>query len=342
MKKTIFTLLCSFTGLTMVQAQTPEMKSRALVCKFTETWCGPCGGWGWNLANQVIADIGDKGYYIGVMGSSTPASMNANCYSAFESNFPVGGYPTFIVNDDDGGSYLSEVSGAYNSFAATTPVASPAAYFSINGTDITVTSKSKFWNATNGEYYVSAFVVENKVLAAQNGQSGTAEHHYLLRGSMMANKSPWGMLLHNGSIAANEEFSQGFSMTMGAGWNADNISVLVAIYKKEGTKYKFVNVAKATNNTTGIRNNEQLAAVSVYPNPATTEAHLSLSLKSARKVSVTVSDLSGRVLYQQAEQAMVAGTNNISIPVQQFAAGCYNISVTGEGIYTNESLIIRK
>ncbi|WP_222167298.1 T9SS type A sorting domain-containing protein [Edaphocola aurantiacus] len=342
MKKTIFTLLCSFTGLTMVQAQTPEMKSRSLVCKFTETWCGPCGGWGWNLANQVIADIGDKGYYVGVMGSSTPSSMNANCYGPFESNFPVGGYPTFIVNDEDGGSYLSEVSGAYNTFAATTPVASPAAYFTISGTTINVTSKTKFWTGTSGEYYVSALVVENKVLAAQNGQSGTPEHHYLLRGSMMANKSPWGMLLYNGAIAANTEYSQDFSMTMGAGWNADNISVLVAIYKKDGTKYRFVNVIQATNNTTGLRDNEQLAAASVYPNPATAEATLSLSLKNARKVAVTVTDLSGRVVYQQSEQALAAGTTNIKIPVQQFAAGCYNISVKGEGVYTNEALVVSK
>ncbi|RQO30708.1 hypothetical protein DBR32_08235 [Taibaiella sp. KBW10] len=341
MKKLIFTFLCAGAVAT-TQAQTPEMKSRSLVCKFTETWCGPCGSWGWNLANQVIPDLGDNGFYVGVMGSSTPATMNANCYNAFESNFPIGGYPTFIVNNDDGGTSFSGVRALYNNFAATTAVASPAAYFNISGTTLTVNAKSKFWTATSGEYYLSAFVVEDKVLATQNGQSGTVEHHYLLRGSMLDNHSPWGVQLANGSVNANAEYSQDFTMTLASGWRTDNISVLLVIYKKEGTKYKFVNAAKAGASPTSVNHKTILSGISVFPNPSSSTANLALSLTDSRKLSLKVTDMTGRVVYSQSARYFAAGTNNVSIPVQMLAGGTYQVSVMGEGIYGNTSLVVSK
>lgn len=339
-------LLSSFVALgigAVSFAQVPEMKSRSLVIKFTETWCGPCGGWGWDLAEQIIGDLGDKGYYIGAMGSSSPSSMNANCYSAFQYNYPISGYPTFIVNDADGGYYLSTISPIYNSFYSTTPDASPAGKFTIDGSTLTVAAKTKFWANVDGEYYISALLVEDKVLASQNGRSGTVEHHHILRGSLNSDLSPWGQLLHNGSITNGTEYDKVFTYTIPDGFVKENLEVLLVVYKKEAGKYKFVNTMMAKKATTSNdKINQNIANVNLYPNPVIAEdVKVDISLVQSSNLSINVVDINGRIVYTVPSQNYVAGNNTIVIPSSQFSKGMFFVNIAGENIKHNTSFIVR-
>lgn len=344
MNKPLLTFFLAAGIATSAVAQVPELKSRSLVLKFTENWCGPCGAWGWDLAEDVIGDVGDKGYYIGVMGSSSPGTMNANCYAAFESNYTVTGYPTFIVNDADGGYSLSGIQSLYSSYYTTTPVASTAGAISLSGNTLSVVAKTRFWSATSGEYYLSAFVVEDKVMAAQASQSGLVAHHNLLRGSMMPDKSPWGQQLATGTIAANTELLKAFSMTIPDGWNKENLSVILAIYKKEGGKYKFINTIKATNgNVTSVEEVAGLAGLTLYPNPSHADhTWLALSLEEAGTLRVTVTDITGRKVYATGDQRYAKGDSRIAIPTAALPGGVYAVSVRSDKGVSTRSLVIAK
>ncbi|KAA5536414.1 Omp28-related outer membrane protein [Taibaiella lutea] len=340
MKKLLLAALCVSASATLF-AQVPDMKSRSVVFKFTETWCGPCGEWGWELAEDIIGDLGDKGYYIGVMGSSTPATMDANCYDAFESNFPITGYPTFMVNNTDGGFILSSVQNVYNPVYTTAPVVSPAGVYTIANNKITLNTKTKFWSNTTGDYYVAAYVVEDSVLATQNGQTGMVGHHHILRGSMNTDLSPWGQNLVNGSVNANAEYTKAFTMDIAQGWVANKLEVYVIIYKKEGTTYKVVNAKKASLPTTGIAEISGLKGVKLFPNPAGRNgANISFDLAKASYLSINVTDMSGRVVQTIKGKDYATGVNNVFIPTSMLMSGAYSINIYGNEGVQHEALII--
>lgn len=277
------------------------------------------------------------------MGTSSPSSMNSNCDIALENNYPLVGYPTIMVNDVDGGYYLSGIKPDYDAFYSTTPEASPAGIYSFDGSTLNLNTKTKFWSEESGEYYVTAFVVEDKVEATQNGKSGTVEHHYLLRGTMSPDLNPFGLLLHNGSIPANTEYSQNFSITIPSLWKQENISVILAVYKKEGIKYAFVNAAKATMGTTSIDHiNKNIANTKLYPNPTTNAgANLEFHLNKSSELTINVYDVLGKVVYTSNVQKFESGQNTVYIPTHNISAGFYNVSIIGLDTKHNETLIVK-
>src|SRR5690606_27697766 len=68
---------------------------------FSDTWCPPCGAYGVDVADTLVAHIAtdDIGYLINIKGSSTPASLNAVGSNALSSNYEITGIPTFAIND---------------------------------------------------------------------------------------------------------------------------------------------------------------------------------------------------------------------------------------------------
>lgn len=341
MKKAILLLVLFELGVFSAKAQTPEKKSRAVVFKFTETWCGPCGTWGWNLANNVVDSIGDNGYYVGVMGSSA-LSLDANCWSPFQSNFILDGYPTFVVNDVKSLTFFSTIKGKYEQFAAMEPLASPAGYANISGNSISVTTKTKFWSAANGVFYLAAFLIEDKVKAEQLGQTGIVEHHFLMRGSMMPDFFPWGQSLASGAIAANTEYSKTFTMPLNPGWVKSNISVLLIVYKKVDDKYVFVNAVKAKNQTTGVGGLNPESDISVFPNPAVNRINLQMRLAQTTGLEISVCDISGREVYKVPRYKYKDGDNVVQIPTLNLCSGIYNIRIDGDNIKVYKRFAINR
>lgn len=70
--------------------------------------------------------------------------------------------------------------------------------------------------------------------------------------------------------------------------------------------------------------------VTVYPNPASNQATLRLSLSAASKVNVQVTDALGRVVYTVAGSNLAKGNHSINIPTGEFAAGTYNVRLQTE------------
>jgi hypothetical protein len=355
----LFTAIMIWSGSALIHAQTPQNKKHTVVFDFSDTWCGPCGAYGVAIADTVDRKLteGDKGYLIGIKGSfspSSPPSINAMGAGSMFDNFNLQGVPTFMVNNieanaptGNNASDITEIMAAATTFNATPAVASAAGNVSISGSVLTVSAKTKFWSAATGEYYMTAFLAEDKIIAAQNQNSATTVHPHVLKGAMSTTgtalvATPFGEQIGTTSIAANTEFSKTYTVNIDATWKKENLEVYIIIFKKNGSKYEYVNAEKAKSSTTGIGTIAHLEHAVLYPNPTGNTASLTLTLTERMKVDLTVTDVLGRTVYA-APFVLNAGENTVVIPSDRFANGTYdiNISAGNQGQMTKK-LVVNK
>lgn len=68
----------------------------------------------------------------------------------------------------------------------------------------------------------------------------------------------------------------------------------------------------------------------VYPNPTTSEAIISFTLKQSTMLNVELTDMQGRVVYTTEPQQYNVGNQQIKMPVQELATGIYIYTVMNE------------
>ena len=93
---------------------------------------------------------------------------------------------------------------------------------------------------------------------------------------------------------------------------------------------------------TGIKENENVSFLSVYPNPAKDNVAINFELKNETKVNIEITDLSGKTVYTQNAGSQQTGKNTVSINTTTFSNGIYLVNfVTDNGVVT-EKLVINK
>lgn len=108
-----------------------------------------------------------------------------------------------------------------------------------------------------------------------------------------------------------------------------------------------------TSNTPVVRMNfeapsiglDELAAnlsLSVYPNPASTNVNASFSLENASDVEVSITDLSGKVVYTNNLGNVAAGAHTVNVPTTELSNGVYFYNVAVNNTVATEKLVIKK
>lgn len=99
----------------------------------------------------------------------------------------------------------------------------------------------------------------------------------------------------------------------------------------------------AVNGTVGI---DELNSASgdffIYPNPANDAARIDFSLKEAQDVNLSITDLSGRVVYTDLLQNRSVGMNSVELPLENFADGMYLVSLRTQSHSVSQRLVVRK
>lgn len=85
-----------------------------------------------------------------------------------------------------------------------------------------------------------------------------------------------------------------------------------------------------SDSTLGVKNIAFQADVKVYPNPTTNNATLAITLEKAQALSVSVTDMAGRVVYNNGIANYASGKNEISIPAANMANGIYIYAIRSE------------
>ncbi|KAA5536881.1 Omp28-related outer membrane protein [Taibaiella lutea] len=339
MKKIYLSLLSVGLLASSVLAQTPEKKSMALINKITGVKCYYCGEWGWDMAKEVSEATEGKALFMEVFvsfgGDNSLASPDAVALNSAWLSPGWGGIPDFGVNGvgiTTGSITNATLTGAVNTFDATDPVASPANKMTISGNTMTVNAKAQFWSAASGEYYLAAYMVEDSIVWEQSGPigaSGPVAHHDVLRGSMSTGMS-FGEQIANGSVTANQTFDKTFTFNItDATWRKSKMSVYTVIWKKNGTKYEFVNASKTNNGTTSIEDVINTASVDIFPNPAMGSLFVSMDVVKSCTATFNICDITGRQL-SSTSTMLKQGNNKQTLNTATLTPGLYILNVQTE------------
>jgi hypothetical protein len=77
------------------------------------------------------------------------------------------------------------------------------------------------------------------------------------------------------------------------------------------------------------------------PNPAQDYTMINYSLNQPERVTLTVRDLSGRIVSVQEEGLKMAGQQFIRLNVDQFSAGVYTYTLTAGAVSMTKEMMVR-
>ena len=325
-------------------AQQIEQVQRSLITKRTATWCPNCGSWGWTFFHNLIADneqscVFMAAHYSGALETGVAIDLTNNFGGNYQPEFFFDQvkYPVSPFNLD---TYRPAFKTLADSAYTAQPVANCA--FSpvyVNGA-IQVDAKIKFFQPAEGEFYFGVYLVEDHVLAYQSGQGNDADHRYVLQESF-TNES-FGELLANGSIAADDEFSKSYSLPIGDPTGYD-YHIVGIIWKKEGTKYKLVNVwsTDTFGAPSAAREIQGLNAFRLTPNLTRGETQLNLQLETPLpQTRIDILDLQGEVIQQVFEGSLAKGEHHFQLQLNSLPKGQYLVKLSAKkGIKVQRLLI---
>jgi len=225
-----------------------------IVVKVTGENCPFCGGYGWTNWETISTDLADIAFcWANYAGNYAPADgfrgnelrhPNSDAVALLGEFSGVTGYPNFVTNMVSSGTSIAGASRkAYISAGSTGVKISAGFKHNIQGNTLTVNAEAKLWDDLNGDYYMGAYVVEDKIIAYQEGNSAgnNASHHLVFRGSMSS--STWGEQIFTGSARSGDILRKTFSVTLPSDYNKSNLTYGIIIWKKVGDKYSYVNAA---------------------------------------------------------------------------------------------------
>jgi hypothetical protein len=236
-------------GPAAAQGIVVEEKNTSIINKFTGTNCYYCGDWGWPMFTGLIdAHHGVDAVCIGSYSQNSFAQLLINSFAtAMDKRLPVkAGYPTFSANFYDAWTNAStlqamtaNIETKISEHKAAAVVANSGLTYTVEGNNIVVNTRTKFFQAATGEYNISVIVLEDKVIANQSGPNGgaNASHHKVLRSS----NGDWGTMVSSGSVASGTQFDKTITITKDAAWNMANVEIATLLWKKNGTQWDFVN-----------------------------------------------------------------------------------------------------
>lgn len=233
-----------------------DEKTTALFIKTSGTKCPPCGGWGWQVSEAVIAENQEAGtaYYMGIFSANfVSEGFITTTANEMDSKWGINSWPSFFVGGtkvSPSGSTVTAIADGMqeeiDALIEAKPVANTGVKYTVADGKMMIESSLQFFKAAEGTYHVALYVVENDAMWKQSGHSQGANpipHHYVLRGSA---NGTWGVSQATETIAAGT-IKNGIKaeMVIDPTWKMENVSVYSVIWKKVGTKYEFVNVSKS-------------------------------------------------------------------------------------------------
>lgn len=234
----------------------PAESRKATLIEFTAVWCPPCGSWGRDAFDQMLADHGAKVVGIASHGSNSQPDVMTNTYSdAFKNNFTITGWPNFWVGNVQKGT-SSNITNDLNTIFGMPIVANGIIQFSIADGKITVKAGVKFFADASGEYFLGVYVLEDGIDGSNNAptaynqkgdESTDYTHDHVLRTGAVT--SVWGEKIVDGSATNGETMMKEYTIDVDADWVADNLHVIGVIWKKNGSTYEYVNAWEGDHQT---------------------------------------------------------------------------------------------
>lgn len=348
MKKSTFTILLAFLFLVQGIAQQVEQQQRSLITKRTADWCPYCGTWGWAFFKAAIEQNEDKAI---LMAAHYDGGLANPAAEEITDNF--GGFyqPKFFLNETQLGvtsgnviAKLEYLKPLVDSIFEVAPVANCGFDLTYENGELKADAVVKFFQAAQGEYYLGLYLLEDSVVAYQNSIGPNAIHRHLFR--FPFTEETFGQPIANGDVSAGQEFDLNFALPIGdpTGYNYEVVGI---IWKKEGDKYKPVNVWSNDNiqvvvvsGTTTEVPGDRLV---VGPTMATETANIFTQLVDEQPVAtIDVVDVNGRVVATVYNGALKKYQPYFQLNKNQVGgAGLYFVRLRTPGLVLVEKVIFQ-
>ena len=244
--KILFTVVIAGC-LTIIACQKDEMPDNspevpntkmAFLVKKTATWCGPCGGWGWNRFEDIYEDETLAPHIAVEMHASGGALGSNDAKEVGEYLDSQNGIPSFYVNCAYF-SGLTAIKNAINS-AGEAPAAINSAFTVdvIDAGKIQINLKTKVFEPVDGDFYLGVYLLEKGVQAEQSGHSNPNPVHKAVFREALSNNN-MGDLMSSGTAEVGAEFDHTIYYIIDTEYKRDDLQIFLILWKKINNEYVF-------------------------------------------------------------------------------------------------------
>lgn len=226
-----------------------EEKNMGVVAKRTATWCGPCGGWGFEYFDELKLKFNDKAVYMAFKDAlSLPLTVGDTYYSRVKDIFGIdGGTPKFFYNFDTINGYNYSGENSVTQHINAEVIANSNYDFTLSSDKIHVKTTTKFFQSVEGEFVISPFLILDNQTGNQAGNDDGANTVHPAYVANLAHPiktdvvEPWAYKVASGKVDEGYQINLEFEVDRDAEWTKNDISFALILYKREGNNYKFVN-----------------------------------------------------------------------------------------------------
>ncbi|MCB0557017.1 MAG: T9SS type A sorting domain-containing protein [Phaeodactylibacter sp.] len=356
-KLVLFLPFLAFSLILCAQDITVPQTNKPLVVKYTASWCPYCGTWGWTLFENLIADNSGDALLVAAHYSGNYQNPTA---LAWYGNDNVISQPVFFVNNENQGALSGNIATVRDAVRqkvqqinGQAPVVQAGLKAQVDDTyTVEIETKARFFQDTNGEYYLGVYLVEKSYVGYQASLGDNAQHKELLR--LSATPGSFGELIANGNITAGTEVEQSFTLTGAqmqlAGildlddlYNGD-IEIATVIWKKDGAKYGAVNTNSTVVSIVSATKEEPdaVSRFNVLPNLISQQATVQLELAQALPMArLALYSLDGALLRSIYQGQLPEGVNNFTLDRGNLPGGIYFLQLASGNDVVSRKVIFR-
>lgn len=355
MKRSYLTFFLVILALPlMLQGQDIEVPQtrHPLITKRTATWCPKCGGYGWTLFRDLLADNQSEALIMAAhFGSSALTNDVSNELTTALGGF---GQPIFFLNTENLGvtsgniaAVRQDAAAAVDDFNEIPPVAQTGLVAEATADSLIVRTKTGFFESIEGaSVNLSVYLIEPNVVANQSGQGAMAEHKNVLRHTMTG--TAFGETIAEGGAAAGDEVERRYSLSVAdleaQGINTEalgNNSLIVAavlwLNTAEGFEVLNTNQVRESMLTTAP-DLQARADFRVFPTPAVSDITVSLVLQQAIAGGrIQLVNSNGQWVRTIHSGPLTGGAHHFTMPRLELPAGAYWLQLTdGVGVLSRK------
>lgn len=338
--KRVYIVFISMLLVNLLQGQTVPETQQSLITKVTATWCSSCGGWGWNFYEGLAEDNDDKALMIKAHYSG---DLQNAIGQELASNFNAGSQPRFILNNTDqnansgnASSLRTSVETAVNANYEQASVVNAGVHAEMNNGELIINVKTKFFQATSGEYYTNVYIVEDNVIANQSGQGASTSHQDIIR--MAAHSSTFGEQVVSGSAGAGMEVTNSYTIPVNSSWNTDNLEFMAVVWSRSGDTYSFENGSSTTLEiSSSVVDITDEIGLTVQPTVTSDQTNMSFSLPKTEDIAISLFNFQGQEIRNIHTGNLSEGPHSFLVEKENIASGIYILSIQTEtGIATKK------
>lgn len=219
-------------------------EQNVIIQEFTSTGCPGCGSWGIPTFEKFIDDnptvvpiavhikYGDK-----FITTESNALGNNRVGSRFTPQISIGSEPCVVLSSGgiNAAASVAKMQKEFDSLSGLDQQVKVAANYTIEDGNIIIHYGGEVLAGANGEYVLTAYVMENGNVASQIGGKSNEIHNHVIRTST---DEAFGTPLEG-----KKEFNK--TIELDADWNWENIYVTAIVWKKNGNVFEFENAIQA-------------------------------------------------------------------------------------------------